>query len=114
MAARLENPLLKGFLKGGTPDQGPVALGKLIQGIIQFFIFIGFLIFIIYFFLGAFSWIISQGDEGKLKEAKKRIENAIIGLLLVFSVFAFLKVLGIIFGLESLRDLRLIILPLVS
>ena len=112
--ARLENPVLDKFLKGTTPDQGPMILETLLRGIIEIFITVGLFIFIIYFFLGAFAWMTSQGDESKIKEAQKRIENAAIGLFLIFCIFVFLKVLGVIFGLDWLQDLKILLLPLVS
>jgi len=109
--ARLENPILKGFLRGGTEKQGPAAFEAIIRGLIQMFLVFGVLVFLIYFFMGAFAWIMSQGEEAKVKEARDRITNALIGLFLVFLLFVILKFVGAIFGLDWLGTLSLPLIP---
>lgn len=47
---------------------------------------------------GAVEWIISGGDKEQLASAKKRITNALIGLILLSIVFAVLNVFKIFTG----------------
>lgn len=49
---------------------------------------------------GAVEWIVSGGDKESLANAKKRIVNAIIGIILLSVVFAIVNVLGIFTGFK--------------
>ncbi len=53
------------------------------------------------FLWGAVEWLISGGDKEKVAEARKRIVNALIGLLLLAVAFAILKVFGIFTGFTT-------------
>jgi amino acid transporter len=74
----------------------------------------GVIIFIFQFIFGGIKWITSQGDEGKVKEAREQVTQALIGLVIVFLVFFMLKVIGIIFGLGWMETLKLPLPQLVS
>ena len=52
--------------------------------------------------------ISSNGDPKKWEEAQKAILYALVGLILVFSVFAVLKFAGTIFGVPGLQNLQLL------
>lgn len=52
---------------------------------------------------GAVEWIISGGDKESLASARKRIVNAIIGLVLLSIVFAILNVFKIFTGFNFFR-----------
>lgn len=47
---------------------------------------------------GGFIWMTAIGDSGKIDKAKKIIQNAIIGLIIIFSAFAITTFLMGIFG----------------
>ena len=51
---------------------------------------------------GGLAWMSSSGDKGKLEEAQGRITNAVIGLFIVFAIWAIylliLQFLGITSG----------------
>ncbi len=63
---------------------------------------IGSLVFFFIMIIGAIQWISSGGDKTALEEAKKKITNAIIGLFILFSVFAILKLIENFFGISIL------------
>lgn len=46
------------------------------------------IIFVILIILGGYQWMTAGGNEEQVSQAKSRIKNAIIGLILVVSAFA--------------------------
>jgi hypothetical protein len=63
---------------------------------------IGIVIFLFFMILGAIQWIISGGDKAALEGAKGKITNALIGIVILFSVFAILKIVEDFFGIDIL------------
>jgi hypothetical protein len=62
----------------------------------------------IYLLWGAFQWVTSGGDKEAVSKAQKRITNALIGLLITFSIFAILYLVRWMFGIDLTGN---IILP---
>jgi len=58
--------------------------------------------FIFQFLIGGFYWISSGGDKQKLHEARERITNAFIGLIIVIAGWAILALAGQFFGYDIL------------
>lgn len=56
--------------------------------------------FIFQFLTGGFFWITSGGDKTKLHEARERITNAFIGLLIVVAGWSILALAGQFFGYD--------------
>lgn len=109
--ARIENPIFPegSPFRGGGPTQGPVVLEKVLGGILSLLLTAGVVVFFLFFLYGGLTWISSGGDEGKAKEAKQRLTQALVGLFLLFSAFVILKLVGFLFGLDWLEKLQLII-----
>ncbi len=101
LAQSLENPLLKQKLRGQEVAQSTVSL------VINWLLLIGALAFIVQFVLGAIKWINSQGESSKLEEARKQITTALIGILIIFSLFVVIRVIGQVFGLSQLENLQI-------
>ena len=51
---------------------------------------------------GAIQWIASDGDKGTLETSRTKIVHAIIGLIILFSVFAIIKLIQGLFGISIL------------
>lgn len=62
------------------------------------------LYFIFQVFSGAIQWLGSGGEKQALENAKKRITNAIVGLLLVILSFAIISIIGLVFGLPDILN----------
>ena len=60
--------------------------------------------FLLQFVIGGFFWITSGGDKTKLHEARERITNAFIGLIIVVAGWAILSLAGQFFGYNILID----------
>lgn len=98
-----------------NPALGPGLQGK---GGVAFFsesiprvLGLGFLIGVLFFFfimiVGAIQWISSGGDKTAIEGARGKIVNALVGIVILFSLFAFLKIIGDFFGFNILTlDIR--------
>lgn len=78
-------------------------LGNALSLIVTFLITVGALWFFIQFIIGGIQWISSGGDKAKVEAARGRLTSAIIGLFIIFSVFAIAKVIETIFGIKITR-----------
>lgn len=107
LAQNIKNPTLGPKLEGlqtwsisGFPGQfftsllsTLITLGLIIGSIVAFFTLL----------IGAIRWITSGGDKAGLEGAQKQITNGVIGLVLLFVIFAFFGLLKIIFGINILN-----------
>ena len=89
------------YIPLGSSDSA-VNLGFWISRAIQYSIIIAGLIFFVKLILAGFTYLTSTGDSGKIQEATKEITNALIGLLLVVSVFFIKQILETVFGIKIL------------
>ena len=60
------------------------------------------LLFVAMLFVGGIRWITSAGDKEGITAAKGTLVNAIAGIIITFSIFAILKVIETIFGINIL------------
>jgi len=93
--------------------QGSVATGiegYTVSGLISFAISMILIVAgIIFFFMlvmGGIQWITSGGDKANTEGARNRITAALIGLIIVFSAWAIITLMGELFGF-SLLELEL-------
>lgn len=102
---------------GGTPAESITnpALGPSLQSMsgVGFFqdllprmvglaFLVGVLVFFFIMILGAIQWITSGGDKTGLESARGKITNAIVGVVILFSLFALLKIIEDFFGINIL------------
>ena len=87
------------------PNLKVTDLGKLISGIIGAILVIATLAAFIYLLIGGFQWITSGGDKAGVESAQKRIQAAIIGLIIVFAAWALMIIVGKFFGIDNIFDL---------
>ncbi len=64
--------------------------------------FAGVLAFL-YLLWGGIQWITAGGDKDALDKARKRITQALIGLAIVFSVYALLYIIRVLFGINLIQ-----------
>lgn len=62
--------------------------------------------------VAGFNWITAGGDKGKTDEARARMVNAIIGILIVSASFALLRFVSYFLGFESLEQVISSIVPI--
>lgn len=75
---------------------------KALPSFISLGIVIGAVIFFFNLMVGAIQWISSGGDKQALESARGKISNALIGLLILFSIFAVATLIGKFFKVEIL------------
>ena len=75
-------------------------LGKLISALIGAILIIATIAAFVYLLLGGITWITSGGDKANVQAAQKRIQAAIIGLIIVFAAWALMIVIGRFLGID--------------
>ena len=104
------NPLLEDCTKvgsGGIGGEPQTYVNSALQTIISIFFIFGLIYFIYHFILAGYHMISSQGDPKKYEEAQHALLYSLIGVAIIFSIFAILKVIGTIFGIEGLDTLEI-------
>jgi len=69
---------------------------------------VGGLMFLLYFILGGLSWITAGGDKAKVDEAKAKMTNAAIGLIVIVSAYGISFVIGKVLGIDILNPGKII------
>jgi hypothetical protein len=82
-----------------------------IPGLISFAFIGGTIIFFFMIVMGAIQWITGGGDKQALESARGKITNAVIGIVILFSLFA---VLSLIQNFFNIKIMTLDIGPLVT
>lgn len=103
LLSQIRNPVLPSSLGGGPntdPNQGGVALGKLISNLIGALFIAGFLLTFMQIIISAIQWITAGGDKQALEKARTGITNAIMGLIIVGATYALMTLVARFFGME--------------
>lgn len=87
-AGGVSNPLTPGYSFGG-----------LITGFIGFLIVLAFIASLLYFLWGGLQWITSGGAPEAVEQARSRMIQALIGLILVVMAWAIMGVVQAFFGI---------------
>jgi hypothetical protein len=87
-----------GGVSGGT--KALMAVTNSLSSVIGFMTIAAGIWFIFQFIIGGFFWITSGGDKNKLHEARERITNAAIGLLIVVAGWAILSLASLFTGVD--------------
>jgi hypothetical protein len=100
------NPALGDTLKSwlaDKPEPGEFFLQKIIPNFVTLAFVIAAIIFVFTFILGAVQWIGSGGDKAQVEGARGKITNAIIGIVLLFAVYAIIRIVEAFFGTDILK-----------
>jgi len=91
-----------------SPQDSPGQIEKILTNLFGFLTVVAGLAFLIYFILGAITWITSGGDSGNVEKAKKQMTNAAIGLIAVVATYAITWIVGQVLGISILKPETLI------
>jgi hypothetical protein len=72
------------------------------SGIVLIFVAGGVLFFFI-LTTGGIKWLSSSGDKAKLESAQKQISSSLVGLVILLSSFAIIKLIEVLFGIDLLN-----------
>jgi len=75
---------------------------KIIPNLITLAFTVAILIFFFMLITGAIQWISSGGDKQGLEGARGKLSNALIGLVILLSMFALMKLIETFFGVSIL------------
>lgn len=98
----IRNPLAP-KLSPNVPETGLEMLAAFIPKLVGLAIIIAAVVFFFVFLIGGIRWITSSGDKAQIEGARNTIMNALVGLVIVFSLFAILKLIETLFGIELLQ-----------
>lgn len=99
----IKNPALGKNLNWSLVYESPVWFFQtFIPKLLTLGLIIGVLFFLFVLIMGAIQWISSGGDKNALEAAKHKITNAIIGIVILFSIFAVLALIENFFGISIL------------
>lgn len=82
---------------------GGLGIPGIVSGLITLVLVGASLIFFFILVLGGIRWITSQGDEGKVKEARAQVTQALIGLAVVFAAWAIVRLVQVLFNINILN-----------
>lgn len=103
----ITNPLLNINLRGAE------FFSKLVQSVLGLAFVIAAIIFIFMMVIGAIQWITSGGDKQAVQSAQGKITSAIIGLIILISSYAIVKVIGDFFGISAFQNFTIDISKLI-
>ncbi len=95
----ITNPALSKTLQGKS---GLEFFQDLVPNLVGLAFVVGALVFFFIMIIGAIQWITSGGDKTALEGARGKITNALVGVVVLFGLFALLKVLEDFFGINIL------------
>ncbi len=82
------------------PNLGLIKVTQAVSSVVGIMTVAAGIWFILIFLTGGFYWITSSGDKTKLHEARERINNALIGLIIVVAGWSILALAGQFFGYD--------------
>jgi len=86
--------------RGDFSGLSSITLGGIIGGLVNFGILAAAIVFFFILVMGGIRWIMSQGDETKVKGAREQVTHALIGLAIVFAAWAVVTLIGNVFGVN--------------
>lgn len=100
LLAQITNPAINPNMGTGGVEKGAIILGQLVSNLADGMLLFAFILAFMYLLVGGFSWITSGGDKANLESARNKIIHAIIGVIVIASVWAMITLLGKFLGLD--------------
>lgn len=75
-------------LNSGKVFNTDASLTQIVAQIIQVFLSLLGIIFVVLMILGGYNWMTAQGDESKVEKAKSTIQKAVIGLIIIVASYS--------------------------
>ncbi|MDO8503754.1 MAG: hypothetical protein Q7S60_03615 [bacterium] len=91
-------------LQGKTDLSGaPGIFQTVLSNIIGVMSAAGIIWFVFQFIVGAIGWISAGGDSKAIEEARKRLTNAVIGLVIILTAMVLISLIGALLGVDILN-----------
>lgn len=96
----VRNEYTQGAAQG---DNAFSIVALVISNIIGVITVLGGLFFIVYFFMGAFSWITAGDDSGAVEKARTKMMNGVLGLIVMIISYSLIGIVGRVVGLDLIN-----------
>jgi hypothetical protein len=83
-------------------------LGKFLSTMITTMTIFGSLAFVVYFSLGALTWITAGGDKTKIGSAQSQMTQGAIGLIAIVASYFIIGIVGNVLGLNILNPIKML------
>jgi len=77
-----------------------ISFSSLVSGGIRLILVVAALLFFFMLVIGGIQWIVAGGDKTGAENARKRIQNALVGLAIVFAAWAIVTLINTLFGVN--------------
>lgn len=104
-STQIVNPILTNGLNQMTAPK--IYFNNVLQTVFTIFFIVAIIFFMWNFIFGGIRFINSSGDPKNVETARIQITNAFIGLAVIFSLYAILKLVGTVFGITGLDTLTI-------
>lgn len=85
-----------------------IAITKVVSTVIGIITVSAGIYFLFQLLIGAFTWMTSSGDKGKLTQAQDRMVHSVIGLIIVVAAYAIVSIVGGLLGFDILNPQNLL------
>lgn len=102
LLADIINPSIKAPLERAPNGEGAETFAKLFGSLWSFAIIAAGLAFLIFLIVGGIQWITAGGDKAHLENARDKITNGFIGLIVVLAAFVIVSILEGVLGIKIL------------
>lgn len=103
--ATIYNPVLNN--KEIQTDAPKTYINNVLSAIVTMFFIVAVIYFLWHGVFAGLHLIASEGESKKYEEAKYELTWSFTGLVIIFGIFAVLKVVGTIFGIKGLDTLQI-------
>jgi hypothetical protein len=107
LLSQIVNPALNSTI-GNITNSGNFSVGlqTFLRNLLNVALGLGGLFFFVNLLRGGFEYINAGGDKDKVHQAYERIKNSLMGVVIIFSVFAIIFIVETVFGL-SIRNVNI-------
>ena len=98
------NPVLKNCVSSTNPTQ---YTNNVLSAVISLFFIVGIIYFMWHIVFAGYHFIGTEGDPKKYETAKNELTYSVLGLIVIFSIFAILKFVGVVLGISGLENLTI-------
>lgn len=89
------------YSTGADTQEGVLAnFDLIISNLLGLFTVLGGLFFVIYFLIASLQWISAGGDTGKITEARNKMTQGVIGLIILVAAYGIIGLIGTIVGID--------------
>lgn len=102
---------IEGRLRGPGPgqvDPENVAglLQNLITGIVGFLTAAGILWFLLQIIISSYAWMTAGGNPEKIAEARGKLINALVGLIIILAALLLVSLIGFLLGFDNILNIK--------